>query len=198
MASAVELTTLYFAQRRPRELGQFTWTIDAKDPKCITTQEAWWRETVGAMLENGSVKKPWRLCDDPSFDYRFLERNHLMTTDIVHPHGPSKTGVGFNLKKIVTDDMSFVVSHSDTLLQAVDVLTNFLRRLLIGRIAGDDVARVLGRLQIPIKRGQQLQSLQIPRLAPRSGSQQAGLFKTLGVMTNAGRSLLKPKRGVAA
>jgi hypothetical protein len=140
VASAAELTSLYFAQRRPRELGQFTWKIDAKDPKRITTQEAWWRDTVGAMLENKSLQKPRRLCDDPSFDYRFLERNHLITMEIEHPHRSSETVVGFNIKKIVTDDMSFVVSHSDTLLQAVDILANFLRRLLIGKIAGDDVA----------------------------------------------------------
>jgi|tagenome__1003787_1003787.scaffolds.fasta_scaffold20955902_4 hypothetical protein len=47
-----------------------------------------------------------------------------------------------------------------------------------GRIAGDNIARALGRLQTPIKRGGQLQSLKLLRLAPRSGDQQAGLFKT--------------------
>jgi hypothetical protein len=73
------------------------------------------------MLENKSDKKPWRLCDDPSFDYRFLERNHSITMEMEHPLRPSETVVGFNIKKLVTDDMSFVVSHSDTLLQAVDI-----------------------------------------------------------------------------
>jgi hypothetical protein len=34
----------YFAQRKPRELGDFQWFIDAKDPICETPQEKWWRD----------------------------------------------------------------------------------------------------------------------------------------------------------
>jgi hypothetical protein len=41
---ASEQVTLYFAQRRPRELAKSEWTIDAKDPRRITSQEKWWRD----------------------------------------------------------------------------------------------------------------------------------------------------------
>jgi hypothetical protein len=37
MKIASEEVTLYFAQRRPRELAKFEWTIDAKDPRRITS-----------------------------------------------------------------------------------------------------------------------------------------------------------------
>jgi hypothetical protein len=39
VAGASNEAVNYFAQRRPRELAQFEWTIDAKDPKRITVQE---------------------------------------------------------------------------------------------------------------------------------------------------------------
>jgi len=39
MDEIVEKISMYFCQRRPRELSSFAWTIDAKDPTKITTQE---------------------------------------------------------------------------------------------------------------------------------------------------------------
>src|SRR5262249_1410756 len=56
---ASEQVTLYFAQRRPRELAKFEWTIDAKDPRRITSQEKWWRETLAALLESASRREPF-------------------------------------------------------------------------------------------------------------------------------------------
>jgi hypothetical protein len=40
IGTAIEENLMYFAQRRPRELGQFEWTIDAKDPVRVSPQEA--------------------------------------------------------------------------------------------------------------------------------------------------------------
>jgi hypothetical protein len=56
VCSASEETALYFAQRRPREIGRFEWTIDAKDPRRITSYETggetlWhrcWKAAAGA------------------------------------------------------------------------------------------------------------------------------------------------------
>jgi hypothetical protein len=46
VATAIEDNLMYFAQRRPRELGKFEWTVDAKDPVRVSPQEAWWRDTL--------------------------------------------------------------------------------------------------------------------------------------------------------
>jgi hypothetical protein len=51
---ASEEVTLYFSQRRPRELAKFEWTIDAKDTRRITSQENWWRDTLAALLESAT------------------------------------------------------------------------------------------------------------------------------------------------
>lgn len=47
----LQKATMYFAQRRPYELGKFSWYIDAKDPQKITAQEQWWKTTLCPLLE---------------------------------------------------------------------------------------------------------------------------------------------------
>ena len=73
---------MYFAQRRPRELAQFEWTIDAKDPRRVTTSEKWWRDTLAPLLESRSRRDPMRMVDHPAFDYRFLERSFGMRKSV--------------------------------------------------------------------------------------------------------------------
>jgi hypothetical protein len=197
VASAVEETTMYFAQRRPRELADFEWTIDAKDPRRITNQEQWWRDALAPLQESRSRREPWRMVRDPAFDYRHLQRKFSMRKELWHPDRPRETADGFDIKKMITEHMAFVDSRSETLIQAVDVLTSFLRRLLAGQVAGDDIARVLGRLQIIRMRDGDPQSLSIVTMA-RTPSVRTGLFKTLRTMTRAGRNMMKPKRGIAA
>ena len=50
--NVAELIPLYFAQRRPPELGSFEWRIDAKDPLKVTSQEEWWRDVIGPLGES--------------------------------------------------------------------------------------------------------------------------------------------------
>jgi hypothetical protein len=40
-------------------LAQFEWTIDAKDPLRVSTQENWWRDTLGALVESKSLREPF-------------------------------------------------------------------------------------------------------------------------------------------
>jgi hypothetical protein len=197
VGTASEEATMYFAQRRPRELAEFEWTIDAKDPLRVTPQEQWWRDTLAPLLESGSRRKPMRFMRDQAFNYRFFERSFSMQKDMWYPDRPREIVDGYDIKKMITDRMAFVDSRSETLIQAVDILASFLRRLLTGKIAGDEIARALGKLQIFQKRGKQLQSLQLLTIS-RLPSGRTGLFKTLRVMTSAARSMIKAKRGNAA
>ena len=140
---ASEEVTLYFAQRRPRELAKFEWTIDAKDSRRITSQEKWWRETLAPLLESASRREPFVFIKDAGFNYKFFDRSFAMKKDMVEGH---------DIKKMITERMAFVDSRSETLIQAVDILTSFLRRLLAREITGDDVSQALGRLQIYSRR----------------------------------------------
>jgi hypothetical protein len=189
--SSCEEATLYFSQRRPRELAQFEWTIDAKDPRRTTTQEKWWRDTLAPLLESRSRRRPIRLVRGPAFDYRFLDRSFRMRKEMWYPDRPRETVDGYDIKKMITDRMTFVDSRSETLIQTVDILASFLRRLLAGEVTGEEIARALGRLQIIRRNGGQTQSLNVLTISRRPG-RKTGLFKTLRAMTAAGRSMMKP------
>ena len=73
-AVVVEEASMYFSQRRPHELSKFGWTIDAKDPLRITTQEKWWQDTLGPLHESRSRRQPLGRVDDPGFDYRHFDK----------------------------------------------------------------------------------------------------------------------------
>jgi hypothetical protein len=197
VAWAVEETTMYFAQRRPRELADFEWTVDAKDPRRVTNQEQWWRDALAPLQESRTRREPMRMVRDPAFDYRHFERKFSMRKEMWYPDRPRETVDGYDIKKMITERMAFVDSRSETLIQAVDILTSFLRRLLAGQVAGDDIARALGRLQIIRMQGRHAQSLCVLTIS-RMPRGKTGLFKTLRTMTGVGRNMIKPKRRIAA
>jgi hypothetical protein len=66
------------------------------------------------------------------------------------PNRPPEMIEGVDIKKMITEQMAFVDSRSEMLIQSVDVLTSFLRRLVAREITGDDISKALGRLQIQI------------------------------------------------
>jgi hypothetical protein len=182
---ASEEVTLYFAQRRPRELAKFEWTIDAKDSRRITSQEKWWRETLAPLLESASRREPFVFIKDAGFNYKFFDRSFAMKKDMVEGH---------DIKKMITERMAFVDSRSETLIQAVDILTSFLCRLLAREITGDDVSQALGRLQIYSRRkSKHPQSLRVLTLRPASWGR-SDLGNVLRVMTTAARIMLKSER----
>jgi hypothetical protein len=185
----------YFAQRRSRELAEFEWTIDAKDPRRITTYEKWWRDTLAPLFESLSRREPMPLCKDPAFDYRFLQRNFAMRKEMWSPDRPIETVDCYDIKKMITERMAFVDSRSETLIQTVDILASFLRPLLAGEIAGDQIAHALGRLQIIQKHGGKRQSLHVVTISRLPGGR-TGLYKTIQVMPSAGRTMMKPKRQI--
>jgi hypothetical protein len=189
---ASEEVALYFAQRRPRELAKFEWTIDAKDPRRITSQEKWWRETVAVWLESASRREPFIFVKDAGFNYKYFNRSFAMTKEMWFPDRPPE--IMHDLRKMMSERMAFVDSRSETLLQAVDILTSFLRRLLAKQITNGDVSQALGRLQIRRRRkSKHPQSLRLLTLSDQAEGP-SDLFDTLRVMTRAARTMLKPER----
>lgn len=193
-AIVVELTAMYFSQRRPRELGNFRWTIDAKDPRRITTQEKWWRDTLGPLQESRSSRKPlWRV-NDHQFNYSFFDKAYEFEKMKWYPGRPRELVKGYDIRKIISDHISFKDSRSDILLQSVDILTNFLRRLLMGRISDPAVAHILGRLQICRRRDNVYQSIELLALTGGDQTGYGNLTKSLKQMSLAGRSMIRNRR----
>jgi hypothetical protein len=115
---ASEEVTLYFAQRRPRELAKFEWTIDAKDPRRITSQENWWRDTLAALLESASRREPFVFIEDAGFNYKYFNRSFAMKKEIWFADRPPEVIEGHDIRKMVTERMAFVDSRSETLIHS--------------------------------------------------------------------------------
>jgi hypothetical protein len=101
------------------------------------------------------------------------------------PDRPPKLMEGQDIRKMMTERMAFVDPRSEVLIQTVDILTSFLRRLLARKIMGDEVSQLLGRLQIyPRRKIKHPQSLRVLTLS-RQVEARSDLFDTLRVMTRA-------------
>jgi len=98
---------------------------------------------------------------------------------------------------MITERMAFVDSRSETLIQAVAISTSFLRRLLARKVAGDEIARAVGKLRINRMRGRDRQSLRMLTIS-RPPRGQTSLVKVLRTMTGASRSLMRRARRTAA
>lgn len=195
-ATVIERIAMYFSQRRPRELGRFRWIIDAKDPRRVTTQENWWRDTLAPLQESRSRAHPLMRVNDPSFNYKFFDKAYEFEKLMWRPDKPRELITGYDIKKCLSGQILFEDSRSDILLQAIDILTNFVRRLLLGRIVDPEVARTLGRLQINQRVSENIhQTVQILTLTTDTRTEPDLLGSMLRHMSLAGRSMIRKREG---
>jgi hypothetical protein len=192
---ASEEVTLYFAQRRPREIAQFEWTMDAKDPRRITSQEKWWREALAPLLESGSRREPFIFVKDAAFNYKYFDRSFAMKTEMWFRDRPPQMMEGHDIKKMTTERMAFVDSRSELMIQADGRSDKFFAPSLGG---GHNGRRCLARTRKiadhHTPRGHEHpQSLRVLTLSDLSDGP-SDVFATLGLMTKAARSLFKPER----
>lgn len=120
----------YHAFRIPCELGEYHWRIDAKDRVEITPWERWWSTAILPMLEFYSTRKPFFVADEG--DYRCLERfRKFPSTHKTQSGEDPSTSTSYDLKMVMTEDLRFS-SDIEFGLEAVDILTNTIRRSLSG------------------------------------------------------------------
>jgi hypothetical protein len=113
--------TMYFSQRRPAELGAFTWIVDGKDPVSVTKWEAWWSNIAQGVLANMSKTEPAPTL--PVGDYSFYERFR-----VADDGGEKSVDLRLLLK-----DIRFC-TKSEEGLEFVDILSNAVRRALTGNL----------------------------------------------------------------
>lgn len=196
VCAVVSDTTTYFAQRQPRELASFSWIIDAKDPARISAQEEWWRDTLGPLVETRSEREPFPIVDDRNFQYKHFNRSYRIVKDLWRPdRAPErKRIVGIDLSKLICRNIVFADSRSDILVQAVDVLTGFIRRALAGHIHDANVWAHLGRLQIRRNREGLIQPMQILSIGHHRPSL-PHLMSVIGTMGSTARAMLIKRIG---
>lgn len=126
---------VYHCQRFPKELGEFHWVIDAKNPGAVTNWEDWWSKTLVIWLQAMSLVKPGAML--PGGDYRHFRRfifdelpEYLRD---VAPYADRSGGAGIDLQKMYGESFRFS-SEPEPGLELVDIVTNALRRGLIGNL----------------------------------------------------------------
>lgn len=124
--------TIYYSQKRPEELGAFHWVIDPKDPGQITPYEKLWTELILPYLQC----QPSLMCIN-GHDYSHLERFAITEADIERLHTDSGKKLHqedrpLDLKKIMTEHLSFPDDKKTPGLRLVDVIANAIFRCLNG------------------------------------------------------------------
>lgn len=129
VSRVVEISTNYYALRQPKELAAFRWVIDAKDRRRETDWETWWKEVILAWLQTHSLTHPMAMMDFA--DYRYFERFNSTIPEYLPAefHGESAT----NLRLLLTEHFRFS-SNAEHGLELVDIVTNGLRRALVGHV----------------------------------------------------------------
>jgi hypothetical protein len=134
--------TLYYAQRSPAELSEFVWTVDAKERQ-PTPSEVLWSTLILPYLHD----RPIMLVE--GIDYSSLERFAVR----VPSSEPNETVVdGFDLKAMLTEQLTFRDSRDVPGLQLVDIVASALTRALNNSL-GKDGWQHLGRLFIKRRSG---------------------------------------------
>ena len=126
---------VYHCQRFPKELAEFHWVVDAKDPAVVTDWEDWWSNTLVIWLQAMSIEKPGVML--PGGDYRHFQRFILAELpaylrDAVPP-GDRTQGAGIDLQLMYRESFRFS-SDPELGLELVDIVTNALRRGLVGNL----------------------------------------------------------------
>ena len=144
LVNVIQTSTLYYCQRLPEELGDFTWTIDAKD-KSITEAEKLWSKLLCPFLESASLNKPLihlKECDYSHFERYSTDENtasEKMKTHIrwlrrqkgLSPEAPPMSVVDI---KLFFEQLSFADSQDSLGLQLADIVVSGFYRAFNGNL----------------------------------------------------------------
>jgi len=195
-AQAVALTDLgrkaalsgqiWFGRRYPGKLAHFRWVIDAKEKRRTTRYERWWRTSVAPMLQSWSLQDP---VVGPAVGDGWAFRRDVPGSPAPEETGPVGTGRSTRadeLAAVFGKDMVFATAQAHIGLQIADILTNALRRALMGHLqpAG---WRPLGHLMIRRPEG----AVTLLRLGPGRSRARRPYAHVIEELNRTGRSLLE-------
>jgi hypothetical protein len=121
LQSIINHVPLFFAQRRPSDLGIFAWIVDGKDRAKTTNWETWWCWYARGALATMSKRRPAMRMEGA--DYSHFER--FCSAD-------ARGDQGINLS-LLLHNLRFS-SEPETGLELVDILVTATRRALVGNL----------------------------------------------------------------
>jgi hypothetical protein len=136
--TVLEHGTLFYCQRRPEELANFHWVIDAKGDNSIPTPwEKWWTTFIKPALQTKMAHKP--LASIKIGDYSHMQRFQFDEVSEFHkkilnpkPDGPKPMNLGL----VLSESLRFSTDPEPG-LELVDILTNATRRALRGNLQSE-------------------------------------------------------------
>lgn len=126
--------TMYFSQRRPKELAHFHWVIDAKgDQGLPTAWEQWWSQFIMPWLQNNALAEPFSLL--PVGDYSHMKRFEGKLSpfwrEMIKP--TRRDAPAMSLDRILGESLRFS-KIPEPGLELADIITNATRRALVGNL----------------------------------------------------------------
>jgi hypothetical protein len=119
----ISRSTTFFAQRKPYELGSFSWIVDGKEPAKVTKWEVWWSHYARGALASMSQRRPAMMLPEGfNADYSSYEK-----------FNSEESGEKGTSLKSLLNDLKFCsdVQHG---LEFVDIVTNAVRRALTNNL----------------------------------------------------------------
>jgi len=132
----LEFSTMYYAARRPEELGKFNWVIDAKgNMENPNEWEQWWSKFILPVLQTRSVARPFRQLPDGLGDYSHLARFETEADPFIRARANWKEGdpAPLDLGVVMKESFTFAVDAASG-LELVDIITNATRRAFRGHL----------------------------------------------------------------
>lgn len=154
--SVIRNATMYYAQRKPEELGRFDWIIDPKDIG-KTRYERVWEMVICPFLQDLSMQKPMTLVT--GFDYAAFEKfrsplkempEHLKDREKME--SANEPFAATDVAKLMRESVSFPDSKSNLGLQIADIVANTIARAM-NRKLPENVWRHVGGLTVQKQRG---------------------------------------------
>lgn len=134
MRTVFENASNYYAQRVPKEVGRYVWVVDGKEPMLDATPwEKWWTTMMLPYLQAQSLTRPGKFLAEADWThYAAFELDELpdYLVPLVKPDRHLKKGS--DIRKVFAD-IRFS-SAPEPGLELVDIVTNALRRALVGNL----------------------------------------------------------------
>jgi hypothetical protein len=133
--TSIRSATLYFAQRRPEELGNIEWIVDRKD-RSMTAMEESWSTLILPMGEFRFAKKPLGKLAGADYSH-FSARYEIPESDknlarhvnwMRNIYGIKNDCGVLYAKRLLSEQLSFHDSRDSLGLQLADILASTLRR----------------------------------------------------------------------
>lgn len=132
----LNVSTLYYCQRMPQELGNFVWYIDAKgDVGEQTPFEQLWSTLLMPVMETNYRMDEFEGCDYSHFEKFRIAKEEL--TEHLKSLMTEKSSGAVSLNKIIKDNLHFADSGSHIGLQLVDIMASAFNRAMNGTLQFD-------------------------------------------------------------